>query len=237
MGAHTTIWFAWLNSREQRFQQANGGRISVDSYIRIMIKTILFDFGNVVAFFDHQRAIRQLLAYTDQTAEDLTRILYYDHLETQYECGQLTTQEVFNAVCKLGHLRCNLDVFVRMFCDIFWPNPPVADLIPRLAAQGYRLVLASNTNEAHYAHYRQVFADILKHFSAIVVSHEAGARKPNEGFFLHAQKFVQCEPNECLFIDDLADNTLAAQAFGWNTVQYVNFDTLMVAFAEHGIRV
>ena len=36
-----------------------------------MIKTILFDFGNVVAFFDHQRAIRQLLPHTDRTPEQL----------------------------------------------------------------------------------------------------------------------------------------------------------------------
>ena len=34
-----------------------------------MIKTLLFDFGNVVAFFDHDRAVRRLLPHTDLTAE------------------------------------------------------------------------------------------------------------------------------------------------------------------------
>jgi HAD superfamily hydrolase (TIGR01509 family) len=208
-----------------------------DSYISIMVKTILFDFGNVLAFFDHQRAVRQLLAYTDQTAEQLTRIIYYDNLETQYECGLLTTQEVFTAVKQYGHLRCDLNEFIRMFCDIFWPNPAMADLIPRLKAKGYRLVLASNTNDAHYNHYRQQFADILQHFDKVIVSHEAGARKPNEIFFEYAQRFVNCEHHECLFIDDMLDNVQAAQAFGWNAVQFVNIDELIAAFAVHGIRV
>lgn len=201
-----------------------------------MIKTILFDFGNVLAFFDHQRAVRQMLAYTDQTAAELTRILYYDHLETQYECGQLTTQEVFTAARNYGHLRCDLTQFIQMFCDIFWLNPPMADLVPRLAPT-YRLVLASNTNDAHYTHYRQQFAETLKHFSKIVVSHEAGVRKPNENFFAYAQQFTQCEPHECLFIDDMPENVAAAQAFGWNAVQYTTFDDLMVAFARLGIRI
>ena len=50
-----------------------------------MIKTILFDFGNVLAFFDHQRAVRQLLPYTDRTAEELVKLIYYNNLE--YRCA------------------------------------------------------------------------------------------------------------------------------------------------------
>ena len=75
--------------------------------------------------------------------------------------------------------RVDRDEFVDAFCDIFWPNPPMADLIPRLKANGYRLVLASNTNAAHYERYREEFKDTLAHFHAIAVSHEAGARKPH----------------------------------------------------------
>src|SRR5262245_10628012 len=148
-----------------------------------MIRTLLFDFGNVVAFFDHDRAIRRLLGHTHRTAEDLWQLVYQDDLAYRYECGEVTTDELFAVARDKGGLRCSRAEFVNAFCDIFWPNPPMADLIPRLKAHGYRLVLASNTNEAHYEHYREQFKDLLAHFDAIAVSHEARARKPDARFF------------------------------------------------------
>src|SRR5947209_5022748 len=41
-----------------------------------MIRTIIFDFGNVVAFFDHGRAVRQLARFTDMDPVELALQLY-----------------------------------------------------------------------------------------------------------------------------------------------------------------
>jgi glucose-1-phosphatase len=202
-----------------------------------MIKTLLFDFGNVLAFFDHQRAVRQLLPHTDLTAEELIRLIYYNNLEYRYECGEVSTEEVFRVGQEVGRLRCTLDQFVTAFCDIFWPNPPMGDLIPRLKSAGYRLVVASNTNPAHYTHYREQFRDILVHFDAIAVSHEAGVRKPHPQFFEHAHRMAHCAKGECLFVDDLADNVAAAREFGWNAVQYTRFDELVPELRRMAVRV
>jgi putative hydrolase of the HAD superfamily len=202
-----------------------------------MIRTVLFDFGNVVAFFDHQRALRRLLAHTDRTADQLLALMYYNDLEYHYECGELTTDEVFAMAREVGGLRCSQDEFVAAFCDIFSPNPPVAGLVGRLKHNGYRLVLASNTNAAHYAHYREEFRDVLAHFDAIAVSHEAGARKPHPKFFEYAHRLAGGERAECVFIDDLADNVAAARAFGWRAIQYTAFEELLAGLKGLGVRV
>jgi putative hydrolase of the HAD superfamily len=201
------------------------------------IKTILFDFGNVVAFFDHERAVRRMLPHTDRTAEQLWQLVYADRLEDRYECGELTTDEVFTLARDKGGLTCSRAEFVDAFCDIFWPNPPMADLIPRLKAAGYRLVLASNTNAAHYERYREQFKDLLSHFDAIAVSHEAGARKPHPRFFDYAHRLTTCEKDECLFVDDLLANVTAAREFGWNAIHYTRFDGLMPELRAAGVRV
>ena len=39
------------------------------------VKTIFFDFGNVVGFFDHNRAIAKLAAHTHLTTEELDEAL------------------------------------------------------------------------------------------------------------------------------------------------------------------
>lgn len=202
-----------------------------------MIRTILFDFGNVVAFFDHDRAIRRLLPHTDRTPEELWRLLYEDNLEDRYECGEVTTDDVFAVARDKGGIRCDRMEFVDAFCDIFWPNPPMSDLIPRLKANGYRLVLASNTNAAHYERYREQFRDLLSHFDAIAVSHEAGARKPHPRFFEYAHRLAGCEQAECVFVDDLMANVAGAREFGWNAIHYTRFDHLVPELRATGVRV
>jgi glucose-1-phosphatase len=202
-----------------------------------MIRTILLDFGNVVAFFDHERAIRRLLTHTDRSAEELWRLFYQDGLADRYECGRVTTDELFAVARDRGGLRCTQAEFVDAFCDIFWPNPPMADLIPRLKANGYRLVLASNTNAAHYERYREQFKDLLSYFDAIAVSHEAGARKPHPAFFEYAHALAGDERNECLFVDDLLANVAAARGFGWNAIHYTRFDDLIPHLRAAGVRV
>jgi glucose-1-phosphatase len=202
-----------------------------------MIRTILFDFGNVVAFFDHERAIRRLLDHTNATPERLWQLVYQDDLAYRYERGEVVTDDLYAIARDKGGVRCSLAEFVEAFCDIFWPNPPMADLVPRLKQAGYRLVLASNTNAAHYQHFRVQFKDVLDQFDAISVSHEAGERKPNAGFYEYTHRLAECEKRECLFVDDLLVNVTAAREFGWNAIQYTRFDELIPALRAAGVRI
>lgn len=200
-----------------------------------MIRTIIFDFGNVLAFFDHQRAIKKLLRYTDVPSTELALVLYGGPLEDDFEHGKLSTAQYFAAVEADGRLQCSHDDFVAAFVDIFWENTPVTALIPRLKKH-YRLVLASNTNAAHFEHYRKQFDHVLKHFDRLVVSFEAGARKPHREFFQYCERFAGCAPDECLFIDDLPSNVAAAEAFGWKGIVAGEPDELVLRMRELGVR-
>lgn len=190
-------------------------------------KAIFFDFGNVIGFFDHQRAIRQLLLHTDLNAAELTKRLYAGDVETRYECGILSTSEFFREIKELGRLNCSEEQFITYFCDIFWPNPPVNDLIPRLKSKGWRLFLASNTNDAHCRKFKVMFAETLSHFEKLGVSHEGGARKPTREFFEYARGLAGVAPEDCLLIDDLAANVEGAKASGWDAILYHHFDDLI----------
>jgi glucose-1-phosphatase len=202
-----------------------------------MIRTIYLDFGNVVAFFDHDRTIQRLLPHSDLSAPALLALMYTDDLAVRYECGLATTDEVFAVGRDRGGLRCTRAEFEAAFCEIFWPNPPMAELVPRLKANGYRLVLASNTNAAHYAKYKDQFRAELAHFDAIVVSHEAAARKPQPAFFEYAHRFAESAKAECVFVDDVAENVEAAEAFGWQAVQYTSFEAMVAGLKGLGVKV
>ncbi len=200
-----------------------------------MIRTIFFDFGNVVAFFDHQRAIARLRHYTDLHPTELALILYGSPLEADYESGLITTAQYIATARADAQLRCSDDEFIAAFTDIFWPNPELAFLLPRIK-QHYRMVLASNTNAAHCDRFREQFKDLLCHFDHLVVSYEAGNRKPHREFFDYCQRFAECRPNECLFVDDMPSNVAGARAFGWQGIVYREGIDLIAELQAHGIR-
>ncbi len=186
-----------------------------------MIKAIVFDFGNVIGFFDHHRATRRLAEHCGLSAEEIYRRVYGAVLEDDYESGRLSSVQYMERVRQLCGLHCSDDFFRDAYGDIFWPNQRVCDLLPKLK-QRYRLLLGSNTNELHARWFRRQFADVLQSFDAIVLSYEIGTRKPRPEFFHHCQRLAGCAPNECLFIDDLASNVAGALAFGWQGVVYAD---------------
>jgi len=75
---------------------------------------------------------------------------------------------------------------------------------------GFRTALLSNSWGAH-DYPRHLFPEL---FDAVVISSEAGMRKPEPGIFLHVTALLGLDPAECIFIDDIEANVLAAEAVG-----------------------
>lgn len=183
------------------------------------MKTIFIDFGNVLGFFDHGRAVAQLAPHTDLTPEQLDNAVYGGVAMDDYESGRITTKEFVRVSKDAGRLTCSDAAFLRAFADIFTPNPDVCDVVPALAEK-YRLVLASNTCEAHFARYSEDYADTLRHFKHLCASHLGSARKPSPAFFRYCQEYAEAAPADCLFVDDLPGHVAAASTHGWKTLHY-----------------
>jgi putative hydrolase of the HAD superfamily len=196
--------------------------------------TLIFDFGNVIGFFDHRIAIRRFIADCDLDEDSCFACIYDAALEDDFESGRIGGDDFVRRCCKAVNYRGTPEQFRRAFEDVFRANPPVCDLIPRLA-QRHRLVLASNTNEIHAPFFRNKFADVLRHFAAFGLSHEAGARKPHRRFFEYCQKMANCSPSQCLFVDDLPANVTGAREFGWRAITYTSFPDLLEQFHQHGV--
>jgi putative hydrolase of the HAD superfamily len=81
------------------------------------------------------------------------------------------------------------------------------------------------------------FEETMRHFDALVLSHEVGARKPRPEFFHACQRLAGCGPAECLFIDDLPANVAGARALGWHGIVYANGTDLSRELEKHGVRV
>jgi putative hydrolase of the HAD superfamily len=200
-----------------------------------MVKTIVFDFGNVIGYFDYGLTTRRLAPHSRLSADDIRRIVYGGDLEDAYESGRINSAEFLRRVREVCGLTCDDAALADAYVDMFWPNEEVCALVPRLRPR-YKLLLGSNTTELHSRHFVRQFADTLRHFDGLVLSHEVGARKPRPEFFRHAERLAACPAEECLFIDDLPANVAGARAVGWQGIVYAKGTDLAAELEKVGVR-
>ncbi len=144
-------------------------------------------------------------AYGDAVADNPVHAL---------ERGECTNEEFEAALAaQLSHADGRPVVpdglLARMFAAGTVQNA-MLDLIRELRRAGLRTALLSNSwgNDDYPRH---LFPEL---FDVVVISAEVGMRKPEERIFRHTAALLGLEPEECVFIDDVAANIAAAEAIG-----------------------
>lgn len=202
------------------------------------IRTLAFDFGNVLAHFDYGRIYDRLGPLLGRSGLEVKERLAaegFSALLGRFERGELSGREF--AACVKGKLGLAIsdDAFRSIWVDIFTLNEPLAGMIPNLKRRGYGLILGSNTNEWHFAHYRSAFAEPLDHFDGFVTSHEVGAEKPSERFFEALLRVAGRPAEECLFIDDMEENVAGARRLGIPGIVYREAGELVRELERRGV--
>lgn len=213
-------------------------------------KCVVFDFGNVIAFFSHMHACRELAALSKsdspKTADQIHKAVFElrndgeTTLEERYDTGQITTREFFAELKQLLGIPDSPENDIELtkaWCEIFRPNQEVVAVILELAeARSYRLVLASNTNELHYGQIREKFPEVLDLFNAQVLSFQIKRRKPDSEFFKRCITEAACRPEECVYVDDRAEFVKKAQEEGMHGITYIPSESLRESMECSGIR-
>lgn len=94
----------------------------------------------------------------------------------------------------------------------------VVAIIEELKLKGYRVVCATNTEDAHFKHHR--VAGQYDIFDAVYASLQLKEVKPEPAFFAQILASEQVEPEEVVFVDDLSENCEAAANLGINAIVY-----------------
>ncbi len=201
---------------------------------------LIFDFGNVIAFFDYTRACERLGERLGITGPHLRERLLaqgFHEVLNQFESGRMTPQRFADEVLARAGLTLPYEEFVRDWTDIFWLNEPVARLIAVLKSRAYTLILGSNTNSLHSAHYRQQFAATLDQFDDLILSHEVGCLKPAPGFYAACVAATKFPAASCVFVDDVEENVEGARQAGLIALQYVNTPRLIADLRRLGVAI
>ncbi len=84
--------------------------------------------------------------------------------------------------------------------------------------KGYKLFILSNAHKSFYEYFPRAID--LNIFDGVVVSADIHIVKPDIRIYEHLLNTYNLKPEECLFIDDRADNVKGAKAAGINAIQF-----------------
>jgi HAD superfamily hydrolase (TIGR01509 family) len=202
--------------------------------------SLIFDFGNVVCFFDYLRAFATFgrgLGMPGPVLRQLLQDRGFARLHTRFEEGGMEPEEFAAQVMALAGLELPYEDFVRGWEDIFWLNEPVAQLLALLKSRGYPLLLGSNTNILHSTFFRRRFAPTFDGFNRLILSHEVGHMKPDRRFYQACVAAAGVPAASCLFIDDLPENVEGARQAGLTGLHYVDTPTLIDDLRSHGVEI
>lgn len=172
-----------------------------------------FDLGNVILFFDHERMFRQIAALCGVAVDRVRDAYTREGVGALYEAGKVSTDQLLARCSEWRGAPVRREDFVRAAGDIFVLNAPMVELIGELRQRGTRLVLLSNTSEAHMDWVRATY-DFLGLFDALVLSYEVGAMKPDRSIYEAALRVSGVPAEECFYTDDIEAYVEAARAMG-----------------------
>ncbi|MFD2561783.1 HAD family hydrolase [Aquimarina rubra] len=183
-----------------------------------MIRTIIFDFGDVFINLDKRATLKELSKLGIDSLDKDSEII-----NESYETGEISTLEFINYYRKLlpnTSEKQLIDAWNAILKD--FPKHRL-EFIQKLASSNtYQLILLSNTNELHINWIKEhisFYSDFKSCFDAFYLSHEIHLRKPNEDIFQFVLQTHNLKPSETLFIDDTTANTNTAKKLGihiWN---------------------
>ncbi len=204
---------------------------------------LYFDMGNVLLYFSHERACRQMAAVASTPEHEITpaevrRVVFESGLEDLYETGELTTSEFYVQFCRQTGTRPELDRLMHAASDIFWPNDSALALVSALRTAGHRLGLLSNTNEVHWEFVaRGRYEQLPGAFDVLALSYQMGTMKPRREIFEQAAALAGVPPSEILYTDDRPEHIAASREVGYDAVQYTDTPALVAELRRRGIAI
>lgn len=182
-----------------------------------MIKAIIFDFGGVITKGSFFKSLAEKLEKEIEIPKEKI-VMALKESEDGYARGKETKETFWRLVS--GKLGKNLDpeIMNKTFIASYEINKEMLQWIKKLRKK-YKLILLSGNFKELADDLKEKFGDF---FDALYFSNETGWVKPEKEAYEQVLREQRLNGEECIFIDDKAENLEPARRLGIKAIQYKN---------------
>ena len=181
---------------------------------------IILDMGNVLLEWNKDK-ILQSISDTKEEYLVLDKTIFQSGLWERLDLGTITREElVLKVVSMIGR------VYQKKVEEVIWNWPSYIDIyrevfpvLSELKKKGHRIFLLSNTSKVFYDLLEEQLSPLKELLDGFVLSCDIKAIKPDLAMFKEILDKYQLDPRNCVFLDDIEDNTIAAEKLGIKSYQ------------------
>ena len=176
---------------------------------------IILDMGNVLLEWNKDK-ILQGVSDTKEEYLMLDKAIFQSGLWERLDLGTMTREElVLKVVSMIGR------TYQKKVEEVIWNWPSYIDIytevfpvLSELKKKGHRIFVLSNTSKVFYDLLEEQLSPLKELLDGFVLSCDIKAIKPDLVMFKEIIDKYQLDPTNCVFLDDIEDNTNAAQKLG-----------------------
>ena len=181
---------------------------------------IILDMGNVLLEWNKDK-ILQGVSDTKEEYLILDKAIFQSGLWERLDLGTMTREElVLKAVSMIGRtyqkkveaVIWNWPSYIDIFTEVF----PVLSEVKK---KRHRIFVLSNTSKVFYDLLEEQLSPLKELLDGFVLSFDIKAIKPDLAMFKGILDKYQLDPVNCVFLDDIEDNTNAAEKLGIRAYQ------------------
>ena len=181
---------------------------------------IILDMGNVILEWNKDKILRGVVK-TEKDYMILDKAIFQSGLWERLDLGTLSREElVLKVVSMIG------SIYQEKVQEVVWNWPSyieiyteVFPLLVRLKEKGHRIFVLSNTSPVFYELLEEQLSPLNEILDGFVLSCDIKAIKPDPKMFEEILHKYQLDPANCVFLDDIADNTKMAESVGIRAYQ------------------
>ncbi|MFP3938493.1 MAG: HAD family hydrolase [Phycisphaerae bacterium] len=195
----------------------------------------IFDLGGVIIRVRIEGMFEYWSQVTGRDADALAAAVLADGTYRDYERGEMTAEEFYRRLTDVMATEMDFEQFRRGWCNVFdGLYEGTEQLLGDLSAH-MRIVALTNTNELHSDVWKRLYADAMRRFEAMFISHELGVRKPEPESYRAVLDYLGQPPENVVFLDDRTENVSAAERMGMRGILVNDPAEIRDSFRQLGV--
>lgn len=200
-----------------------------------MIRTIIFDIGNVLVGFDWYGHFKRF-GYDEAMIGRLAAATVNSEDWKEYDRGCLSEDEILRLFVENDPpIEADIRKVLASFDTLIVRYDYAIDWIKKWKSHGYRVLVLSNYSDKAFKETWHAL-DFLPYVDGGILSFQEKLIKPMPEIYRLLLKRYDLRPEECVFLDDTPQNLEAAKREGLCTIQFQNVGQAEAELKKLGVQ-